>query len=86
MNYLVIVFRSRNDALALRSYLSGRGVSSTAINAPRSISQSCGIALKITNITPTTLTNLIKSCPTEVRCTVYSARAEQGGIGYSLVR
>ena len=63
MNYSVIVFRSRSDALAMRSYLNSRGVPCATINAPRSITQSCGLALKIHNVSRQTLVNLIKSCP-----------------------
>ncbi|MBD5085829.1 MAG: DUF3343 domain-containing protein [Clostridiales bacterium] len=86
MNYLVIVFRSRNDALTMRSYLASRGVSCAIINAPRSITHSCGIALKINNISPLMLSKLMKSSPSKVQYTVYSAYAEQGGIGYRLIQ
>ncbi|MDE6189095.1 MAG: DUF3343 domain-containing protein [Clostridia bacterium] len=82
MNYLVIIFRSRSDALSMRSYLAARGVSSAVINAPRSITHSCGLALKITSVTPSTLSSLLKSSPTKVQYGVFYAQYEQGGIRY----
>ena len=86
MNYLVIVFRSRSSALSMRNYLSARGVASAVINAPRSLTHSCGLALKVTGVTPSVLMGLLKSSPTKAPFSVYYARQEQGGIGYSLVR
>ena len=54
MIYSLITFRSRNDALAMRSYLSSRGVTSATVNAPRSLTQSCGLALKIQSVSSST--------------------------------
>ncbi|MDE5756693.1 MAG: DUF3343 domain-containing protein [Clostridia bacterium] len=85
MIYSLIIFRSRNDALAMRSYLSSRGVTSATVNAPRSLTQSCGLALKIQGVSVQSLVGLIKSCPAKVRCAVYQAYMGQGGIRYSLV-
>ena len=83
MNYLVIVFRSRSDALSTRNYLAARGVSSSVINAPRSLTHSCGLALKINGVTPSVLTGLLKSSPTKAQ--VYYAKQGQGGVGYSKI-
>ena len=85
MIYSLITFRSRNDALAMRKYLSSRGVMSATINAPRSLTQSCGLALKIQGVSTMTLVGLIKSCPAKVRCSIYQAYMGQGGIRYSLI-
>ena len=85
MIYSLIIFRSRNDALAMRKYLSSRGVMSATINAPRSLTNSCGLALKVQGISSVSLVGLIKSCPTKVRCSVYQASMGQGGIRYSLI-
>ncbi|MDE6605904.1 MAG: DUF3343 domain-containing protein [Clostridia bacterium] len=85
MIYSLIIFRSRNDALAMRSYLSSRGVISATVNAPRSLTQSCGLALKIQSVSTQALVGLIKSCPAKVRCSVYQAFMGQGGIRYSLI-
>ena len=85
MIYSLITFRSRNDALAMRSYLSSRGVTSATVNAPRSLTQSCGLALKIQSVSSSTLVGLIKSCPSRVKCSLYQAYMGQGGIRYSLI-
>ncbi|MDE6361405.1 MAG: DUF3343 domain-containing protein [Clostridia bacterium] len=85
MIYTLIIFRSRNDALAMRSYLSSRGVISATVNAPRSLTQSCGLALRIQGVSTQALVGLIKSCPAKVRCSVYQAYMGQGGIRYSLI-
>ena len=85
MIYSLITFRSRNDALAMRSYLSSRGVTSAIVNAPRSLTQSCGLALKIQSVSSSTLVGLIKSCPSKVKCSLYQAYMGQGGIRYSLI-
>ncbi|MCI8421565.1 MAG: DUF3343 domain-containing protein [Clostridia bacterium] len=85
MIYSLITFRSRNDALAMRSYLSSRGVTSATVNAPRSLTQSCGLALKIQSVSSSTLVGLIKSCPSKVKCSLYQAYMGQGGIRYSLI-
>lgn len=85
MIYSLIIFRSRNDALAMRSYLSSRGVISATVNAPRSLTHSCGLALKIQSVSSSTLVGLIKSCPTKVKCSLYQAYMGQGGIRYSLL-
>ena len=85
MIYSLITFRSRNDALAMRSYLSSRGVTSATVNAPRSLTQSFGLALKIQSVSSSTLVGLIKSCPSKVKCSLYQAYMGQGGIRYSLI-
>ncbi len=85
MNYLVITFRSRSDALAMRSYLSARGLPCSTINAPRGLTQSCGIALKMQGVSTLSVSQMIKSCPTKVRCTLYQAYLGQGGIRYTLI-
>ena len=85
MIYSLIIFRSRNDALAMRKYLSSRGVMSATINAPRSLTSSCGLALRVQGVSSVSLVGLIKSCPTKVRCSVYQAYMGQGGIRYSLM-
>ncbi len=85
MIYSLIIFRSRNDALEMRSYLSTRGVPCAVVNAPRGLMQSCGLALKIQGVSSSNLVGLIKSCPTKVRCSIYQAYMGQGGIRYSLI-
>lgn len=85
MNYLVITFRSRSDALAMRSYLSAKGVPCSTINAPRGLTQSCGIALKIQGASALGISQMIKSCPTKVRYSLYQAYYGQGGIRYTLI-
>ena len=61
MNYLVITFRSRSDALAMRSYLSARGLPCSTINAPRGLTQSCGIALKIQGASTLSVSQMMHS-------------------------
>lgn len=85
MIYSLITFRSRNDALAMRKYLSTRGVPCATVNAPRSLTNSCGLALKVQGVSSSSLVGLIKSCPAKVRCSVYQAYMGQGGIRYTLM-
>lgn len=82
MNYLLIVFHSRNEALNVRNYLQKNGVSSTAINAPRILSVSCGLALKIVGVQLSMLTNLLSAYPNRFGGVVYSAVQENGSLRY----
>lgn len=49
MNYIVVVFRSRNDTQRFYSIIKQSGQFCSIINTPRTLSKSCGISVRISN-------------------------------------
>ena len=47
MNDIIVVFRSRGDALRFISVLSARGVQGRIVNTPRALSASCGLSVRV---------------------------------------
>lgn len=47
MNDIIVVFRSRADALAFSSRLNSHGVSGKVVNTPRALSRSCGLSVRV---------------------------------------
>lgn len=81
MNYLLLIFRSRNEALAMLEYLRSRGVSCTTVNAPRSLMKSCGVALR-TTVSQSTLADLLSGYSGSSNVKVYLATSGFGGTNY----
>lgn len=81
MKYLLLIFRSRNEALATYEFLASRGVSCTTLNAPRSLVKSCGLALK-TLADENTLLSHLRQCRVFSEVKVYRAEASFGGTSY----
>ncbi len=81
MNYLMMIFRSRNEALAMYEYLKARGVSCSTMNAPRSLMKSCGVAIR-TNINESSLLKLINGYPKNADVKVYAVTSTFGGTSY----
>lgn len=61
MQYLIIAFRSRNDALTIRSILLNNKIMSETVNTPMEIAKSCGISLKINSQNKNATVSLISS-------------------------
>lgn len=57
--YVVITFRSRNDALSIREVLSRLGIGVAVIDTPRQVTSSCGLAIKVRGITAGKIKNII---------------------------
>lgn len=81
MSYLLILFHSRNHALAMLNYLRGRGIACSTMNAPRSLTKSCGIALR-TNTPQSVLLNSLNGCPNVGDIKIYIASESFGGTNY----
>ncbi len=81
MNYLLLIFRSRNDTLAMYRYFTSRGLSCFTVNAPRSLVKSCGLAIK-TNVSQTVLSGVLSQCPFKTEVKVYAATQSFGGTNY----
>ncbi len=47
MNDIIVVFRSRADALSFSSRLFKHGVSGKVVNTPRALSRSCGLSVRV---------------------------------------
>lgn len=47
MNDIIVVFRSRTDALSFNSRLASYGVSGKVVNTPRALSLSCGLSVRV---------------------------------------
>lgn len=47
MSAIILIFRSRNNALTIRSFLLANNVFAKLIDTPRALSASCGLAVEI---------------------------------------
>lgn len=81
MNYLLMIFRSRNETLAAYRYLSTRGIACSTINAPRSLVKSCGLAIR-TNADANVLIGLLSQTSYASAVKVYRAEQSYGGTNY----
>ena len=57
--FVLITFRSRNDALAVREILANFGLALSVIDSPRQLSASCSLAIKIRGLTGQKVRNII---------------------------
>lgn len=61
MQYLIIAFRSRNDALTVKNLLFNQQIMSETVNTPMEIAKSCGISLKINTHNKNAVISLVSS-------------------------
>lgn len=61
MKYLIISYSSRNSLYAFAKILKQFGISSSTINTPRNIAQSCGLSLKVDFYYLTQISSLVQS-------------------------
>ena len=47
---IIVVFKSRNQAMVFSSLLSQKNIFNRVINTPRSISTSCGLSVKVSKV------------------------------------
>lgn len=71
MNDIIVVFRSRSDALSFNSRLRSYGVSGKVVNTPRSLSLSCGLSVRVGGFGRSVATAL---CPRDA--TIYEIRSD----------
>ena len=76
MNDIIVVFRSRNDALTFNSKLAKYGVYGKVVNTPRALSASCGLSVRVSASSRSVESAL---CPTDA--TIYEIR----GSGYTKI-
>lgn len=65
MSAIILIFRCRNDALLLRSFLLSNNVFAKVVDAPRQLSSSCGLAVEVQNFEANFLRELLQSCNKE---------------------
>ncbi len=76
MSDIIVVFRSRSEALAFNSLLASRGVRGRVVNTPRALSAGCGLSIVASGFAKSVALAL---CPADA--TVY----EVLGNGYSKI-
>lgn len=81
MNYLLMIFRSRNDTLAAYRFFSSRGLNCMTVNAPGSLVKSCGLALK-TSASSAVVLGLLNQYTSASTVKVYMAEQSFGGATY----
>lgn len=84
MNYLLMIFRSRNETLAAYRYLSTRGIACSTINAPRCLVKSCGLAIK-TNADANVVLGLLSRTSFATAVKGYKAEQSYGGTNYKQI-
>lgn len=62
MSDIIVVFRSRSDALSFNSRLKAYGVSGKVVNTPRALSLSCGLSVRVGGFARSVATAL---CPSD---------------------
>ncbi len=76
MNDIIVVFRSRSEALSFASALRSHGVSGRVVNTPRALSESCGLSVRAGGFAKSVA---LAICPRDA--TIYEIRPE----GYSKI-
>ena len=76
MNDIIVVFRSRADALSFNTRLASYGVTGKVVNTPRSLSLSCGLSVRVGGFGRSVATAL---CPRDA--TIYEIAKD----GYSKI-
>lgn len=71
MNDIIIVFRSRSEALAFNSRLASKGVGGKVVNTPRALSASCGLSVRVSGFAKSIA---IADCPRGA--TIYEIRSD----------
>lgn len=83
MQYILIVFRSRSDALACRSHLLSRGVDAVVVNTPQQLTHSCGLSVKTYTPRPVLASALGVWGSRSVG--IYAARGNGAAVSYTRV-
>lgn len=76
MSDIIVVFRSRAQALSFSSALSAHGVSGKIVNTPRALSSSCGLSVRVSGFAKSVA---LAICPDDA--TIYEIR----GNGYTKI-
>ena len=63
MEYVLAVFRSRNETLYLANMLKSNGYSVFVVNTPESLGQACGISVKFSKSILTIVKDFIRTKP-----------------------
>ena len=63
MQYVIAVFRSRNETLYLANLLMSKGYKVDIISTPREVGQACGISVKFSHTLLTIARGIIASKP-----------------------
>ena len=71
MKDIIVVFRSRSDALSFNSRLRSYGVSGKIVNTPRALSLSCGLSVRVGGFARSVATAL---CPRDAA--IYEIRSD----------
>ncbi|MEG1608923.1 MAG: DUF3343 domain-containing protein [Clostridia bacterium] len=61
MSAIILIFRCRNDALLLRSFLLANNIFAKVVDAPRQLSSSCGLAIEVPNYNAIFLQDLLRN-------------------------
>lgn len=84
MKYLIISFKSRNSTYEFNKLLKLRGVFSSVINTPKSISSSCSLGVKTDYKNYNIIFNLIKTLKPTTLIGMFIV--EESGFSQNIVR
>ena len=82
MDYVLAVFRSRNETLYLANMLKSNGYNVYIINTPQSIGQACGISVKFSKNILSIVRDFMRTKPFRAFFGFFIVKKEEGQMSF----